>query len=212
MAANTLYVVVGVAVVAMILLWLNTSQNCRQGYQPERDFNYIANDYLTEVPPSVGNPNFDQDVSAVDFANVLGTVDYTASNVHLNNVGSRYQKLHDSTKLPAATSYLTNYDTDVANPSFYAYSQRAPRVIVKSRVYDNCGDYIRGDLPIKRHPDVALIEKSSYGRESTRFSGTFNPKYDQMIADYVYAQEDNRGKNMPINVSRESTVMDMTQA
>jgi hypothetical protein len=202
-------VIVGVAAIFMIVLWLN-NRDCTQRYEGPMNYNYVADDYLESLPESKGNPNFDQDVNAVDFANVVGTVDYTATNVHLNNVGSRFQKLHDSTKLPASTSYLTNYDTDVANPALYAYSARNPRVTVRSRLYDQCGDYIRGDIPIKRHSDVALIEKSSYGRESQRLSGTFNPAYDQMIADYVHANE--AKKNMPINVAREGTVMDMTPA
>jgi hypothetical protein len=206
--ANPSWIVVAVAAFLLAVVWAGTN-SCTQGYKYSPNYNYIGSDYLAELPASKGNPNFDQDISAVDFANVVGTVDYTASNVHLNNVGARFQKLHDSTKLPASTSYLTNYDTDVANPAFYAYSARNPRVVIRSRLYDQA-DPFRGDIPIKKHDNVALIEKSSRGRESQRMSGTFNPQYDQMIADYVHANESK--KNMPIVVAREGTVMDMTPA
>lgn len=208
---NSSQILVLLAIGALVVLMYvyRTSESNTQHYTAPRNYDYVDDTYLANVPPTKGNPDFDQDVNSVDFANLLGTVDYTASNSHTNDAATRFQKLHDSTKLPSNTSYLTNYDTDVANPAFYAYSARNPRVVLKDRLYAYADPY-RGDIPIRRHDDVCLIEKSRHGRSSMRTSALFNPKFDEMLSNYVHGAEAANVpyKNMPINVAREGTVMD----
>jgi hypothetical protein len=206
MADPILVVTLIAAAAVLYFVYANACICSTQAYENPRNFNYVSDSYLEALPKTQGNPNFDQDVNSIDFANVVGSVDYTASAPATTSAGARFQKLHDSTKLPDTITYLNNYDVDVANPASYAYGARNPVVVLKDPLYAQA-DPFRGDIPIRRNDNVCLIEKSSHGRSSLRRSGMFNPEYDQMISDYVHNAEQTPYKNMPVAVAREGTIV-----
>lgn len=195
------FLIIAVIIVGAYFIYKSKSV---QKYAPLRNYQYVDSGYIQRSVS--GPPNFDQEYSVTDFANMVGGIDYSAQNPHTNAAGARFAKLHDSTKLPASASYATTYDADVANPQYYSYASRNPEVILKDPLYILADPY-RGDIPIKRYDNVCLITKSEHGRESQRFSGTFNPAYDDMISEYTHTNR--MIKNTPAIVARESTVMDM---
>ena len=76
----------------------------------------------------------------------------------------RLERLQGADQLPLTAAHLPAFNIDVANPSAYAFATQAPRVILKNRSAMQA-DMIRGDIVIRYHPDVALVGKSSIGRE-----------------------------------------------
>lgn len=91
----------------------------------------------------------------------------------------------------------------MANPSAYAFAVQAPRVLLKDRLAMQA-DMIRGDIPVKYHPDVCMVAKSQYGRDSLRLDGTFSDQFK-----YLYNQLTGRQyKNMPLQVANQATVGD----
>jgi len=115
----------------------------------------------------------------------------------------RFERLQNDAQIPLTAAHLPAFNIDVANPSAYAFAVQAPRVLLKDPLYMQA-DPIRGDIPIKYHPDVPMVAKSIYGRDSIRMDGTFSDSYR-----YLYNQLTGRQyKNMPLQVSTMSTVGD----
>lgn len=115
----------------------------------------------------------------------------------------RLERLQDRNMIPLTAAHVPQYNIDVANPAAYAFAVQAPRVILKDRQNMQADPY-RGDIPIRYHPDVPLISKSQYGRDSLRLDGFFSDHYA-----HLYNKLTGRGyKNMPLQVATEGTVMD----
>lgn len=115
----------------------------------------------------------------------------------------RLERLQTSEKMPLTAAHLPSFNIDVANPSVYAFATQAPRAVLKNRLAMQA-DFIRGDIPIRYHPDVALIGKSSYGRDSLRMDGTFSDTFR-----HLYNKMTGRSfKSMPIQVATEGTIAD----
>jgi hypothetical protein len=115
----------------------------------------------------------------------------------------RLARLHASKLLPATAKNVTPYDVDVANTTVYMFAANAPRVSLKDRLYMQADPY-RGDIAITYSPDVCLIGKSHYGRDSLRYSALFNPGYQAL-----YQRNTGAGyKNMPMHIAAQGTIMD----
>jgi hypothetical protein len=115
----------------------------------------------------------------------------------------RLERLQGSEQLPLTAAHLPAFNIDVANPSAYAFATQAPRVVLKNRLAMQA-DFIRGDIPIKYNPDVALIGKSSNGRESLKMDGTFSDSFKAL-----YNKLSGRAfKSLPVQVVSQGTVMD----
>ena len=115
----------------------------------------------------------------------------------------RLERLQDRNLIPLTAAHVPQYNIDVANPAAYAFAVQAPRVILKDR-QNMQADPMRGDIPIRYHPDVPLVSKSQYGRDSLRLDGFFSDHYA-----HLYNKLTGRGyKNMPLQVATEGTVMD----
>lgn len=153
--------------------------------------------------------DYDQNYAAIEFANLFGGKDYSTTVPVSDASNARFAALHESTKIPVNASYSSTYDADIADPKYYTFSSRQPQVILKDPLYLQA-DPMRGDIPITKHNDICLIEKSEHGRESLRYSGLFNPLYDDMISEYTHRAEGQR--SMPVVVKREGTIMDATSA
>lgn len=115
----------------------------------------------------------------------------------------RLEKLQQTQLLPPTAAHLPQYNIDVANPATYSFAVNAPRVVLKNRLNEQA-DPIRGDIPIRYHPDVPLISKSSYGRDSLRLDGFFSDHFASL-----YNKLTGRAyKNMPLKVATQGTIMD----
>lgn len=115
----------------------------------------------------------------------------------------RLERLQSSEQLPLTAAHLPAYNVDVANPSTYAFAVQAPRVMLKDRLAMQA-DFMRGDIPIRFHPDVAMVGKSQYGRDSLKMDGTFSDTFR-----HLYNKLTGRGyRSMPVQVATEGTIMD----
>ena len=115
----------------------------------------------------------------------------------------RLERLQGKDMLPLTAAHIPQYNIDVANPAAYAFSTQAPRVTLKNRL-NMQADPIRGDVAIRYHPDVPLIAKSSYGRDSQRLDGFFSDHFS-----HLYNKLTGRAyKNMPLKVATEGTIVD----
>nr|QBK86910.1 MAG: hypothetical protein LCMAC103_02480 [Marseillevirus LCMAC103] len=105
--------------------------------------------------------------------------------------------------LPRIAKHVTPYNIDVADPITHSYMVNPPRVQLKDPLKQRA-DPFRGDVPIKYHPNLALIGNSRYGRDSLRLDGFFSDHYKALYNKYT-----GKGfKNMPIHVVNEETIMD----
>lgn len=112
----------------------------------------------------------------------------------------RLQQIQGEGLMPRTSLSVTPYNIDVANPSTHKYMVGAPRVqsALKSRLKDyGLSGAIRGDIPIKYHPNVCMVGKSIYGRDDLRLDGLFTPHFVGLYNKYT-----GKGfKNMPIHVA-----------
>lgn len=115
----------------------------------------------------------------------------------------RLRQIQGKQLLPRLSSDVTPYNVDVADPTSYMYMANTPSVVLKDRQRLQA-DPFRGDIPITYHPDVPLVSRSRYGRDSLRLDGMFS---DGMKA--LYNRHTGREHlNRPLYVVNEETVMD----
>ena len=118
----------------------------------------------------------------------------------------RLEKLQGKSLLPLTACHLPQYNVDVANPATYSFAVNAPRVVLKNRL-NMQADPFRGDIPIRYHPDVPLIAKSSNGRDSWRGDGFFSDHFATL-----YNKLTGRSyKNMPLKVATSGTILDFVE-
>jgi len=118
----------------------------------------------------------------------------------------RLERLQGADMLPLTAAHLPAFNIDVANPSAYAFATQAPRVILKNRLAMQA-DFVRGDIAIRYHPDVAMVGKSQYGREALKMDGTFSDTFK-----HLYNKLTGRAfKNMPCHVATQGIVADVVQ-
>ncbi len=217
MDSNTqryIFIFMGLFVVSIISLMIYSFvKNKKEYYSPDtRDYLYLNPDQHLSYNPNVKlvKTDYDQQYTGIDFAQMSG-LDYTPK-LGTNKMEKRFEKVHKNDLLPKMASYVTGYDVDLADPKFYFFGSRQPRVVLKDRLYA-LADPFRGDIPIKKHSEICMVDRPAKGREAQRFSGTFNPMYEQMMKDYQYAADYDASqlanKNYPGYTSREETVMDI---
>lgn len=97
----------------------------------------------------------------------------------------------DAELLPKVSTSVTPYNIDVADPVTYTYQVHAPRVIRKDRLAMEA-DPVRGDVPIMIYPDVPLIQRSQFNRDSLRLDGAFSEalakSYDRLTGKAYFNQ------------------------
>uniref|UniRef100_A0A6C0JVD0 Uncharacterized protein n=1 Tax=viral metagenome TaxID=1070528 RepID=A0A6C0JVD0_9ZZZZ len=110
----------------------------------------------------------------------------------------------DSDLLPNVSSNVTPYDVDVADPISYSFQVHAPRVIRKDLLQQQA-DPFRGDIPIVMYPDVPIIQRSRYNRDSLRLDGMFSEalakSYDRLTGKAFF--------DTPTQVSHGGTITDV---
>jgi len=108
----------------------------------------------------------------------------------------------DQNLLPKVSENVTPYNIDVADPVTYTYQVHAPRVIRKDRLAMEA-DPIRGDIPISIYPDVPIVQRSQFNRDSLRLDGTFSEAlaktYDRLSGKTYF--------NQPIHLSHGAMLM-----
>jgi hypothetical protein len=90
----------------------------------------------------------------------------------------------DDKLIPKTVNNVTPYDVDVADPQFYIYQVQPPRVLKKDP-QAMLADPMRGDIPIRSYPDIPIIERSQYGRDSLRLDGTFSEALNGLYGKYT---------------------------
>lgn len=115
----------------------------------------------------------------------------------------RLARMQESDMLPRVSRNVTPYNVDIADPKTHSYMVNPPRVQLKDPIY-LLADPFRGDIPITYHPDISLINRTRYGRDSLRLDGFFSGAYTDLYNKYT-----GRGyKNLPQKVVNEETIMD----
>lgn len=112
----------------------------------------------------------------------------------------RLHRIQGKALMPRTSNMVTPYNIDVANPTSHAYMVNTPRVTsaLKSRTKDySLSGAIRGDIPFKYYPNIALISKTIQGRDDLRLDGLFTPHFVALYNKYTGKAY----KSMPIHVA-----------
>lgn len=141
-------------------------------------------------------------VPAAHFADVIDNGDQEEEVVGESPM-ERLDRIQGKSLLPLTAAHLPQYNVDVANPATYSFSVNAPRVMLKNRVNMQADPY-RGDVPIRFHPDIPLVGKSSYDRDAWRGDGFFSDHSASLYQKYTGRAY----KNMPLKVVNQGIIMD----
>ena len=99
----------------------------------------------------------------------------------------RLHRVQGKALMPRVSTHVTPYNVDVANPTSHKYMVNTPRVTtaLRSRYRDSSfSTYLRGDIPIRYNPNVALIERSHIGRDAQVLDGFFSDGYRALYDKY----------------------------
>jgi hypothetical protein len=206
---NKIYLLVGgllVLCVAVFLIWRKKEKfgSKKEPYMSAGAMDHLdsldSNYELVQAPETA--------VPAAHFADLVDSGDQ-AQIVQQPPAGEsmkpldRLESLQGKSMIPLTAAHLSPYNVDVANINTYAFAVNAPRVVLKNRLNMEADPY-RGDIPIRYHPDVPLIAKSQYGRDSIRLDGYFSDYFSAL-----YNKQTGRAyKNMPIKVATQGTILD----
>ena len=101
----------------------------------------------------------------------------------------RLHRIQGKALMPRTSLSVTAYNVNVANPSSYKFMVNTPRVGNGALKGINhqffLSQAIRGDVPINHHPNVCLINKSRFGRDSQNLSGLFTPHFNALYNKYT---------------------------
>lgn len=115
----------------------------------------------------------------------------------------RLERVQGSDMLPKVSRNVTPYNVDIADPKTHSYMVNPPRVQLKDPQYMQA-DPIRGDIPITYHPDISLVNRTRFGRDSLRLDGFFSSAFTNLYDKYTGRSY----KNLPMQVVNEETLMD----
>lgn len=201
-------ILIGVIVLVVLAVTFFQNNN-KQNYAATRESYMTAGamNHLDSLDPRYELINApDAAVPAEHFADLVDCGDQQGcvqAPDTVENPLERLERLQSKTMLPMTAAHLPQYNVDVANPATYSFAVNAPRVLLKNRLHMQA-DPFRGDVPIRYHPDVPLIGKSSNGRDSWRGDGFFS---DHFAA--LYNKSTGRAyKNMPLKVAVQGINMD----
>lgn len=209
MENNTSKICLIVGAVLLLGLAIYYLQNRKQNFSTKKESYMTAGamDHLDSLDARyelIQSP--DAAVPAEHFADLVDCGDQCRTVQQTDTVErplERLEKLQGKSLLPLTACHLPQYNIDVANPATYSFAVNAPRVVLKNRL-NMQADPFRGDIPIRYHPDIPLIAKSSHGRDSWRGDGFFSDHYSTL-----YNKLTGRSyKNMPLKVATQGTILD----
>lgn len=200
--------VVGVLVVVALLVWYCMKdkpqlKQTKEGFANIGDISNVGS--LDDGYEIIAAP--EQDVPSEHFADLVDCGDqpgYTpSSELRYIRPMERLSRVQGSELLPRISKDVTPYNVDIADPVTHSYMVNPPRVQLKDPI-KMLADPLRGDIPIKYYPNVSLIAKSQYGRDSLRLDGFFSDQFRCLYNKYT-----GKGyKNMPMKVVNEEVLMD----
>lgn len=115
----------------------------------------------------------------------------------------RLERIQGSDMLPRVSRNVTPYNVDIADPKTHSFMVNPPRVQLKDPQAMQA-DPLRGDIPITYHPDISLVNRTRYGRDSLRLDGFFSSAYVDLYGKFT-----GRGyRNAPIKIINEEVLMD----
>lgn len=153
-------------------------------------------------------PASETDIPAAHFADLVDSGDHAQqAKSTLGNIRplERLNRVQGRDLMPRTSAGVTPYNIDVADPVSHSYMVNPPRVQLKDPNREmSLATAIRGDIPIRYHPNVSLVGRSRYGRDSLNLQGLFTPHFQALYNKYT-----GQGyRNMPVHVSNEEVVMD----
>lgn len=157
------------------------------------------------APPM--NPNETDDaLSFADLVDDTTTSKYqTVAHMSESTAMKDLEKEFEAARLPKTAQNVTPYNIDVADPKSFSYMANMPRVSIKPKTWEGADPY-RGDIPIRYNPNIALVTKSQYDKDSQRT--------DTMFSDATFEAADRLQqkayKSMPMQVSVGGIVGDYT--
>lgn len=206
LSKNTIMVAVGLLLLGLFVYWcMNKPAPKNEGYMSAGAIDHL--DSLDSRYEMINSP--DEAVPVEHFADLVDSGDQARMVKQADRVGEelrpldRFERLQGDNQIPLTAAHLPAFNVDAANPAAYAFAVQAPRVVLSDRLYKQA-DPLRGDIPITFHPDVALVGKSSFGRDSWRGDGMFSDQFKSLYNKLTGRQY----KNMPLQVSTQGTVAD----
>jgi hypothetical protein len=144
-------------------------------------------------------PGADNGIPARHFADMVNIgeqqKEYVKQPKDLGNrmrPSDRMDQIQGASLMPRVSTYVTPYNIDVALPSSgsHSYMVGAPQVSTalksKYKGYD-LASMIRGDPPIKYHPNICLIAKTRLGRDDLRMDGFMSQATSALYNKYTGA-------------------------
>ena len=207
MAVDTnVCICIGVTAIAVVLLYLALRGKKKELYANIGDLSHIG---AVESPAYGGayEPVSAPEMSAPAevFAGMVADAEQReAPPSDVGRAVSRMERMQGSDLLPRNSRLVTPYNIDVADPLTHSFSVNAPRVQLKNpRWESSLFMALNGDIPIKYHPNIPLIGKSRYDRDSWMGSGVFSDSFRAMYNRYTGQER----LNMPIYVANGETIM-----
>lgn len=188
--------VVVVAIVAYVVYILYNRRKKEKENFTALSAGAVNNAGVLESQPYAMRHSID-DTSAplVNYADIVSdgndyTKDYEAQPALEERDGpmQRLNRIQGEELMPRVSTNVTPYNIDVANPSSHKYMVNTPRVTtgLKSKYKDySLSSFIRGDIPIKMNPNIALIDKTVQGRDDLRLDGLFTPHFTELYDKYT---------------------------
>lgn len=198
-------VCIGVTAIAVILFYLALRTKKKESYANIGDLSHIG---AVEVPAYGGayEPVSAPEMSspAEVFAGMVSEGEHAPAPTNVERAVSRMERMQGSDLLPRNSRLVTPFNIDVADPLTHSFSVNAPRVQLKNpRWESSLFMALNGDVPIKYHPNIPLIGKSRYDRDSWMGSGVFSDSFRAMYNRYTGQER----LNMPIYVANGETIM-----
>lgn len=196
--------VASLAAVALLVWWcMRKKKDNKEGYANIGDISNVGS--LNDGYDLVAAP--EDDVPGEHFADLVDCGDHPGldpkSELKYIRPMERLHRVQGSQLMPRISKDVTPYNVDIADPVTHSYMVNPPRVQLKDPI-KMLADPYRGDIPIKYYPNISLVAKSQYGRDSLRLDGFFSSQYRCLYNKYT-----GKGyKNMPLKVVNEEILMD----
>ena len=201
-------VIIIIAISTIIAIWF---KNKKESYSNIGYINNVGslldkNYEFVQSPDDQIPPSHYADI--VDSGNHLEFINNADSDTYTLNVenqsnSERLHRNHDKSLMPRTSRNVTPYNIDVSDPTSHAYMVNPPRVQLRDPLKFLADPY-RGDVPITYHPNISVVGKTRYGRDSLRLDGFFSPHYQALYNKYTGSGF----KNMPVKIVNQETVMD----
>lgn len=178
---DRLVMIVGVLVVVGVLVYLCSCSSRKESFS-----NIGGIDNIGSLDQSSYKLTAEDSYSTPRFADIV-------------DAGDHERIVRETELLPSLRRDTTTYNIDLADPAVHHYMPGGPRVVTAktSKFKDySLASHIRGDVPVKYHPDVPLISKTIQTIDKDlRTEALYAPHFVTLYDKYGHGF-----KNMPIVV------------